>query len=175
MCLFGKIFSIVTQPISFKIGEKIPAHDRKPNVPKVTDHIATPMRSRRNIVQKNALDVMISEPNPVENPQFVDAPNGTKQVLKASGMVPNFVEKKDFGKVPGYIKKIKKSKVEEQKKWEEEQHEIAQRREMMKLQDGERDALLQVKKTIFPLSESLQSFLIHLDSISKNFEFLVGF
>jgi len=60
----------------------------------VTDHIATPMRSRKNYVQRNALDVMISEPVKVQDPAFVDDPCGNKQPLKSSGLVPNFVEKK---------------------------------------------------------------------------------
>ena len=60
-------------------------------------------------------------------------------------MAPTYVEKKDFGKVPTYIKKIKKSKVEEQVRWEENQQEILRKREMMKLQDNEREALLQVQ------------------------------
>ena len=133
---------------AIELGEKVTVHDdRKPNVPKVTDHIATPMRSRRNFLQKNALDVMISEPENQENPHFVDSPNGSKHLLKPSGMMPNFVEKKDFGKTPAYIKKLKKAKMEEQKRWEHEQQEIIRRREMMKLQDAEREALLMVSRS----------------------------
>ena len=48
--------------------------ERKPIVPKVTDHIATPMRTRRSFVHKNALEAMVSEPTALDNPQFVDAP-----------------------------------------------------------------------------------------------------
>ena len=43
---------------SFYLGEKVPQHERKPTVPKVTEHVATPMRSRRNFVEKNALGVV---------------------------------------------------------------------------------------------------------------------
>ena len=124
--------------------EKVVSEDRKPTVPKVTDHVATPMRSRRNFVQKNALDAMISEPTNQEETHFVDAPGGNKQPLKPSGMVPNYAEKKEFGKIPTYIKKLKKSRIEEQKQWEDAQQEILRKREMMKLQANERDALLQV-------------------------------
>ena len=113
-------------------------------MPKVTDHVATPMRSRRNFVEKNALNAMISEPSNLEDPQFVDAPGGNKQSLKQSGMVPKHIEKKDFGKVPTYIKKIKKAQVDDQKRWEHDQQEIVRRREMMKLQNEERDTILQV-------------------------------
>ena len=44
--------------------------------------------------QRNALDVMISEPNKTQDQMFVDDPAGNKQSLKGAGMVPNFVEKK---------------------------------------------------------------------------------
>ena len=64
-------------------------------------------------------------------------------------MVPTFTEKKDFGKVPTYIKKLKKSKLEDEKRWEHEQQEIIRRREMMKLQDQEREAILQVYTLVF--------------------------
>ena len=58
------------------LGEKVPVDqaERKPTVPKVTDHIATPMRTRRSFVHKNALEAMVSEPTALDNPQFVDAP-----------------------------------------------------------------------------------------------------
>ena len=133
------------------LGEKVTPHERKPCVPKVTDHVATPMRSRRNFVEKNALDAMISEPSNIEDPKFVDAPGGNKQSLQKSGMVPKHIEKKDFAKVPAYIKKIKKAKIEDQKRWEHEQQEIVRRREMMKLQNEEREAILQVNSFLYYL------------------------
>ena len=129
-------------------GEKVPDHDKKPTVPKVTDHIATPMRTRRSFVHKNALDAMILEPTAQDDPQYVDSPQGTKQSLGKSGMVPIFTEKKDFGKVPTYIKKLKKTRKEEELRWENEQAEIVKKREMMKLQDEEREQILQVLHSI---------------------------
>ena len=95
-------------------------------------------------MDKNALDAMISEPVNQDDPQFVDAPGGNKQSFKQSGMAPTFVEKKDFGRTPAYIKQLKMSIVDDQKRWEDEQEEIIRRREMMKLQDNEREAILQV-------------------------------
>ncbi|EDV96679.1 enkurin [Drosophila grimshawi] len=41
-------------------------------------------------------------------PRYVDTPGGTRQNLLNSGMVPQFVCRKDFGQVPVYIKKTKK-------------------------------------------------------------------
>ena len=118
--------------------------NRRPPVPKATDHIATPYRTRRSFVNKNALDAMLSEPSRNENPQFVDAPKGNLQSKINSGMIPNYVEKPKFGKVPGYLKRRKQEQIEEQKRWEEEQEAILKRREMMKLQDHERQSILDV-------------------------------
>ena len=118
--------------------------NRRPPVPKSTDHIATPYRTRRNFVNKNALDAMLSEPSKIEDPQFVDAPKGNLQSKVNSGMMPNYVEKQKFGKVPGYLKRRKQEQVEEQNRWEEEQEAMAKRKEMMKLQDHERQSILDV-------------------------------
>ena len=118
--------------------------NRRPPVPKATDHIATPYRTRRSFVNKNALDAMLSEPSRIEDPQYVDEPKGHLQSKINSGMIPNYVEQQKFGKVPGYLKRRKQEQVEEQKRWEEEQEAIAKKREMMKLQDHERQSILDV-------------------------------
>ena len=118
--------------------------NRRPPVPKATDHIATPYRTRRSFVNKNAMDAMLSEPSRIEDPQFVDAPKGNVQSKINSGMMPNFIEKPKFGKVPGYLKRRKQEQVEDQKRWEEEQDAIVKRKEMMKLQDHERQSILDV-------------------------------
>ena len=118
--------------------------NRRPPVPKATDHIATPYRTRRSFVNKNAMDAMLSEPSRIEDPQFVDAPKGNVQSKINSGMMPNFIEKPKFGKVPGYLKRRKQEQVDDQKRWEEEQEAILKRKEMMKLQDHERQSILDV-------------------------------
>ena len=118
---------------------------RRPPVPKVTDHIATPYRTRRSFINKNALDAMLSEPTKNSNQQFVDAPNGNTQPLKQSGMVPQFVEKREFGRVPGYLKRFKEERKIEVLKWEAEQEEIRRQKDMMKLQPHERQEILQVR------------------------------
>ena len=82
------------------------------------------------------MDAMLSEPSRIEDPQFVDAPKGNVQSKINSGMMPNFIEKPKFGKVPGYLKRRKQEQVDDQKRWEEEQEAIVKRKEMMK-QQGE--------------------------------------
>ena len=92
---------------------------------------------------------MLSEPSKIEDPQFVDAPKGNLQSKVNSGMMPNYVEKQKFGKVPGYLKRRKQEQVEEQNRSEEEQEAMAKRKEMMKLQDHERQSILDVCYYVF--------------------------
>ena len=54
------------------------------------------------------------------------------------------IEKTKFGKVPGYLKRRQQEQVDEQKRWEAEKEAIAKRKEMMKLQDHERQSILDV-------------------------------
>lgn len=60
----------------------------RPPVPRVTDHVATPLRHRRNFVTKNVVDAMIAAPNDMDDPQFVDSHMGNSQSLAKSGMMP---------------------------------------------------------------------------------------
>ena len=66
-------------------------------------------------------------------------------------MMPNFIEKPKFGKVPGYLKRRKQEQVEDQKRWAEEQDAIVKRKEMMKLQDHERQSILDVSICLIAL------------------------
>ena len=67
-----------------------------PAVPKLTDHVATPMRHRRNFVAKNTVDAMISAAaeTAAEDEKFVDGPNGSTQNKMKSGMVEVYTQQK---------------------------------------------------------------------------------
>lgn len=71
-----------------------PCEDRRPPVPRVTDHVATPLRHRRNFIKKNTVDAMISAPQDPEDPHFVDSHMGHSQSLAQSGMMPVFSNQK---------------------------------------------------------------------------------
>lgn len=121
---------------------------RRPPVPKVTDHIATPFRTRRSFVHKNALEAMLAEPPRAADQKFVDSPRGNAQYRKASGMVPVHRDRPDFGRVPGYLRRMKMQRDEEQRRWEEEQERAAEGREAMKLHEDERQAILEVLRPL---------------------------
>ncbi len=71
---------------------------RRPAVPRVTDHVATPLRHRRNFLARNAIDVMCSGQNEEEEEEdgekFVDSADGHTQNLARSGMKPVFSRQK---------------------------------------------------------------------------------
>ena len=80
--------------ILWYLGDKDCGNDRRrPPVPKATDHIATPYRTRRNFVHKNALDAMLSEPpnaagkdsSDSSDACYVDSPRGNTQVMYTKG------------------------------------------------------------------------------------------
>ena len=49
-----------------------------------------------------------------------------------------------YGRVPNYLMRMKLDKEAEQRCWEEEQKEMVRQRELMKLQDEERQTILEV-------------------------------
>ncbi len=68
-------------------------------MPRVTDHVATPMRNRRSFLARNALDVMCAGANgngdgDDADERFVDAADGHTENLAASGMKPVFSRQK---------------------------------------------------------------------------------
>lgn len=77
-------------------GEVARCESHHPPVPKLTDHVATPMRHRRNFVAKNTVDAMISAAaeTAAEDEKFVDGPNGSTQNKMKSGMVEVYTQQK---------------------------------------------------------------------------------
>ena len=63
-------------------------------MPKVTDHVATPLRHRRNFVRKNAISAMCAQPLIADDENFVDYADGNTQSRKKSGNEPVFSVKK---------------------------------------------------------------------------------
>ena len=87
----------LTAKFPSRAGEAAPrCESHHPPVPKVTDHVATPLRHRRNFVAKNAVDAMISaavETAP-EDERFVDGPDGNTQNKSKSGMAQVYTQQK---------------------------------------------------------------------------------
>ena len=59
------------------------------------------------------------------------------------GLVNAFIFQ-DFGRVPTYLQRLKRSREEDLSRWEEEKRMEQERREAMKLSEQERETILQV-------------------------------
>ncbi|KAI8039127.1 enkurin [Drosophila gunungcola] len=60
-----------------------------------------------NFIKRNKMCAKETIPCPPP-PRYVDTPAGTRHNLLNSGLVPQFICRKDFGKVPVYLKKTKR-------------------------------------------------------------------
>lgn len=80
------------------------AAKRKPNIPKNGDMPPLGYKTKKDFITSNALDNIKSIP---ANPHriYVDTRIGDKNLLDPSGLVPKYVAKKTYGKVPPYIVK----------------------------------------------------------------------
>lgn len=82
-----------------------PKSDNMPPLPPMGKKVTKPDMVP-NFVNRNKIcaSSFVRCPPP---PRYVDTPGGTRQNLLNSGMVPQYVCRKDFGKVPVYIQKTK--------------------------------------------------------------------
>ena len=120
---------------------------KKSVVPRVTDHVMKAPKINRNFIQWNALAQMRNAPSERGEERVVDAPNGNAQLIEKAGLAQKFTFKKDFGRAPAYLHRMKTEAAEEARRWEEEQEKERARREASKLSTEERDTILQVSNS----------------------------
>ncbi|TFK11944.1 protein FAM19A5 [Platysternon megacephalum] len=92
-----------------------------PSVPHLTDHPLMGIQSKKNFINTNAADVIMGvakKPQPI----CVDTRQGNKYLLETSGLVPKYINKKDYGLTPKYV--IKRNEEGLKKNWEEVHHEF---------------------------------------------------
>ncbi|XP_074123060.1 enkurin isoform X1 [Sminthopsis crassicaudata] len=152
-------------PPSEKKLDKIPP--KKPPVPLRTDHPIMGIQSGKNFINTNAADVIMGvakKPKPI----YVDRRTGDRHGLELSGLVPKYINKKDYGTIPEYICK----RNEEVKKMQEEYDNYVQanlkKAAMKRLSDEERDSVLQgLKKNWEEVHKEFQSLSVFIDSLPK--------
>ncbi|XP_072507853.1 enkurin [Notamacropus eugenii] len=152
-------------PLSDKKPDKTGA--KKPPVPLRTDHPIMGIQSGKNFINTNAADVIMGvakKPKPI----YVDTRTGERHGLELSGLVPKYINKKDYGTIPEYICK----RNEEVKKVQEEYDNYVKanlrKAAMKRLSDEERDAVLQgLKKNWEEVHKEFQSLSVFIDSLPK--------
>lgn len=71
----------------------VPRHDERPQMAKKTT---------KNFVTTNAVENITTIPRkPI--PKYIDTPHGTAYKLEGSGLLPEYIHKKEYGKAPGYL------------------------------------------------------------------------
>ncbi|KAM9333224.1 enkurin [Pholidichthys leucotaenia] len=135
---------------------------RKPLVPLKTDIPPMGIHTKRDFTKTTV--AMPMKPKPIT----VDTRNGHKQLLENSGLVPKFIMKKDYGKVPVYLQQ----RTEEAHRAQEEYNNMMkQQREqgpLKHLTEEEREAILKgLKEKWNELNYQYQSLSLVTDTISK--------
>ena len=61
-------------------------------------------KTTRNFLTTNAIESITAIPKkPI--PKYVDSPQGASHKLEGSGLVPEFIHKKEYGRSPEYLEK----------------------------------------------------------------------
>ncbi|XP_032205540.1 enkurin isoform X2 [Mustela erminea] len=115
---------------------------KKPPVPLRTEHPVMGIQSEKNFINTNAADVIMGvakKPKPI----YVDKRTGDKHDLETSGLVPKYINKKDYGVTPEYICKRNEEVKKAQEEYDNYIQENLRKAAMKRLSDEEREAVLQ--------------------------------
>lgn len=98
-------------------GKKQVDYERKPRVPTLNDKPQMAEKSTKDFVKTNAIGNITAIPKKAK-PKYTDSPKGTTHLLEESGLLPQYVHKKTYGKVPEYLETRKKEMTEAQLEYE---------------------------------------------------------
>ncbi|CAK6432822.1 unnamed protein product [Pipistrellus nathusii] len=140
---------------------------KKPPVPLRTDHPVMGVQSGKNFINTNAADVIMGvakKPKPI----YVDKRTGDKHDLENSGLVPKYINKKDYGITPEYICKRNEEVKNAQEEYDNYIQESLRKAAMKRLSDEEREGVLQgLKKNWEEVHKEFQSLSVFVDSLPK--------
>ncbi|XP_051468359.1 enkurin [Apus apus] len=144
-------------------SKKLPAL----SVPRRTDHPVMGIQSKKNFINTNAVAAITELPKK-PRPINVDRRQGDKYLLEASGLVPKYIKKKDYGVIPKYVTERKEKMKKAQKEYEDSILEYLKKRAMKVLSDEERKCLLQgLKKNWDEVYREFQCLPVKIDTIPK--------
>lgn len=153
--------------------EKPPQQDRttckakKPSLPAKNEVPMCGMVTTKNFITENALEIITSLPKKVPQ-KYCDTRKGDKHLLLPSGFKPHFIQKKDYGQIPAYLKKRR-----EDVKMLQEMYEAAVKKQiednaMKQLSEEEREELLcGLKKNWEAVHHDFQGLSVVIDTIRK--------
>ncbi|XP_064401854.1 enkurin-like [Halichondria panicea] len=114
---------------------------RKPPVPGHTERPQMGAKSTRNFIATNAVNNILSVPRKPA-PTYVDTEAGSKHQLEESGLVPKYINKREYGKVPGYLEQRRREMEAAQADYDAYVVESLREGQMEQVGVSERDSLL---------------------------------
>ncbi|KAG8443278.1 hypothetical protein GDO86_011903 [Hymenochirus boettgeri] len=166
-----KEYIMAEKSASFDPSEKVPRclaeEQRRPPVPLHTEHPVMGVYSNKNFIKTNVAEAVMAVTKKPQ-PTLVDTKRGDKQLLETSGLVPKYLNKKDYGETPEYI--IKRN--EDVKRAQEEYDAYVKQRlrmgAMKQLTEQERQNVLEgLKKNWDKLHHDYQALSVVIDTPPK--------
>lgn len=115
--------------------------ERRPPVPRHTEKPLMGVKSNKNFINTNAVENILSVPKkPAAN--FADTRIGSTHPLEPSGLTPKYVNKKEYGKTPVYLKKRKEEVELAQQAYDEYVQDSLKRGAMKCLSEAERQNIM---------------------------------
>ena len=139
----------------------------KPAVPRHDERPVMGTKSDKDFIKTNALG-NINSTSKKSEPKYVDSPSGTSHTLDPSGLVPKYVMKREYGKVPGYLEKRKDERIQAQESYDHFVIEQQKSGALKQLSDKDRQAVIEgLKKNWEDLYKQYQGLSVVTDTAPK--------
>ncbi|XP_062517672.1 enkurin-like [Corticium candelabrum] len=151
------------EPSPFKYPDK----EKRPTVPTRKDQPMMGVKCNKDFIKTNAVETINSvAKKPSE--RYADTVKGATHALTPSGLVPKYLQKKDYGKTPGYLTKRREEMEQAQREYEEYVEESRRQGALKQIQDDERDVILAgLKKNWEEVHHQYQGLSVVADTAPK--------
>ncbi|KAL0961645.1 hypothetical protein UPYG_G00353570 [Umbra pygmaea] len=151
------------QHFSYLNGETL----KKPQIPAKAEQPLMRIQTKKDFVKTNAIENIMAVPRKPQ-PIYADTKTGDKQLLEHSGLVPKYIKKKDFGKIPKYLQQRTEKVRMAQEEYDSYVKERMKQGSMKKLSEEEHSNILQgLKKNWGELHHQYQGLSVVTDTITK--------
>ncbi|CAL8399056.1 unnamed protein product [Arctogadus glacialis] len=151
---------------STKAGEHSYTH-RKPDVPTRSDVPLMGLHSNKDFVKTNVMETTMSEPRKPK-PIYADTKRGHRQLLEDSGLVPKYIQKKDYGETPEYLNQRREEVQQAQQQYDQYVSDRMKEGAMKVLSAEERSSIMVgLKKNWEDLNRQYQGLSMVTDTITK--------
>ncbi|XP_036376114.1 enkurin-like [Megalops cyprinoides] len=125
--------------------------------------------SKKDFIKANAVDTILAVPKKPQ-PAYAFTKHGDRRPLEPSGLVPKYVNKKDYGQTPEYLHQRKEEMRRAQEEYDEYVKERLQQGAMKQLSEEERQSTLEgLKKNWDELHFQYQGLSLITDTLPKRY------